>query len=65
MTPRSERDHAAVQRAAWDALWRLLLTPRPAEGEGQQNDDTATGQVAAASGGGGHDDAAVARHSSA
>ena len=65
MAPRSDRDHTAVQRAAWDALWRILLTPRPDEGEGRQNDDTATGEVAAASGEGGHDDASVARHSSA
>ena len=65
MAPPDGRDHTAVQRAAWDALWRILLTPRPDEGEGRENGDATTGEVPAASGGEVPDDAADARHLSA
>ncbi len=50
MTPHSDRDHAAIQRAAWDALWRLLLTPRPEDDEGRRNGSAAVDETAAAGG---------------
>ena len=50
MTPRSDRDHTAIQRAAWDVLWRILLTPRPDDVESRENGDAAVDQTAAAGG---------------
>ena len=50
MTPPSDRGRTAVQRAAWDALWRLLLTPQPEDDEGRRNGSAAVDQTAAAGG---------------
>jgi hypothetical protein len=37
MTPRSDPNHASLQRAAWVSLWKILLAPRPDGGAGQES----------------------------
>ena len=50
MTPRSDPNHAAVQRAAWDSLWRLLLKAPSDAVACRESDSAPSGQLGASVG---------------
>jgi len=48
MAAPSDRGDATVQRAAWSALWKILLASRPDEIVGRENGNAVADQATAA-----------------